>query len=71
MRCRIAVFFAYAQMYQNLNLSYGWNVGGWKFKTTLINLCSEKGLVLRRMLPYGFSISRDSDGAVFIDRNDE
>ena len=47
------------------------NVGGWKFTTTLINLCPENGSVLKRMFSDGFTISRDSKGAAFIDRNDE
>lgn len=48
-----------------------WNVGGWKFTTTLINLCPEKGSVLKRKFSDGFTSSRDSKGTAFIDRNDE
>ena len=42
------------------------NVGGWKFTTTLINLCPENRSVLKRMFSDGFTISRDSKGAFLL-----
>ena len=47
------------------------NVGGWKFATTLTSLRAEKGSVLEKMFSENFTLSRDSDGAVFIDRSGE
>ena len=47
------------------------NVGVWKFATTLSTLLAEKGSVLEKMYSDDFAVSRDGDGAVFIDRSGE
>ena len=47
------------------------NVGGWKFATSLGSLRTEKGSVLEKMFSDDFTVSRDNDGAVFIDRSGE
>ena len=60
-------YFAFFQKCDILHL----NVGGWKFTTTLSTLCAEKGSVLEKMFSDDFTLSRDSEGAVFIDRSGE
>ena len=47
------------------------NVGGWKFSTTLSSLRAEKGSVFEKMFSDDFTVTKDSDGAVFIDRSGE